>query len=104
MDAAANAAVRSLTEADRSRRARCNSALADVSPATSARDFAKSSRAMTQNAENATATRHAAATPAAQGHVGRAARTGAGGNSSIGAGIASRTSVTMREAKLSRLA
>src|SRR5713101_10123603 len=99
----ANAAVRSLTEAERSRRARCNSALADVRPATSARDFAKSSRAMSQHAANEIAIRHAAATPAAQGQAGRDARAAGGGTSNGGAAMESRRSLTIREAKLSRL-
>src|SRR5258708_1996506 len=105
MDAADSPAVRSLTVAERSRRVRCNSALACVNPATSARDFAKSSRASSQQAANETAIRQAAAIPAAQGHVGRAARAvGGGGSSTGGGGIELRTSLTMREAKLSRLA
>ena len=36
--------------------------------------------------------------------MGRAARTGGGGNSNVGAGMESRTSLTMRDAKLSRVA
>src|SRR5260370_30839646 len=95
-DVAANAAVRSLTEAERSRRARCNSALADLRPATSARDFARSSRAMSQHAANETAITHAAVIPAAQGHVGRAARAAGGGTSTAGADMESRTSLTIR--------
>src|SRR5271168_3258895 len=92
--------------AERSERACCNSAFADLSPAASARDFAKSSRAFCQDTANAAATRHAAAIPAAQGHTGRAARAGGGAgiDSTAGAGIELRTSLTMRDAKLSRLA
>src|ERR1700688_3335944 len=95
VETAANAAERSLTVADRSRRARCNSVLADVNPATSARDFAKSPRAMSQDAANKTAMRPGAARPGEQGHNRRAARAGGGGNSNVGAGIESRTSLAM---------
>ena len=103
-DAADSAAVRSLTVADSSERACCNSAFADVSPAISVRDFARSSRVFSQPAPSTAAARHATATPKAQGHLGAAARAGVGGNSKVGAGIESRTSLTMREAKLSRVA
>src|SRR5258708_39333916 len=72
VEVAANAAVRSLRDAERSRRARCNSALAEVGPATSARDFARSSRARSQHAANETVMTHAAADPAAQGNDGLA--------------------------------
>src|ERR1700688_4087661 len=104
VDVAANAAVRSLTDAERSRCARCKSALVDVRPATSARDFARSSRAMSQHAADEIAMAHPPAMPVAQRHVGRAARAAGGGPSTGGAGVESRTSLTMREAKLSRLA
>src|SRR5258708_37604731 len=67
VEVAANAAVRSLRDAERSRRARCNSALADVRPATSARDFARSSRARSQDAAKQNVMTHPAAIPAAPG-------------------------------------
>jgi len=68
--------------------------VADVNPAISARDFANSSRALSHTAANATATMpRRGRPPTAQGHVGRGARAGVGGNSSVGGGIASRTSV-----------
>src|ERR1700721_401474 len=103
-EAAVSAAVRSLTDADRSARARCNSALADVSPATSPRDFAKSSRVANQLAANAAARRQAAVSPVVQGQTVFLEGAGGGGGSGAGAGIELRTSLTMREAKLSRLA
>src|ERR1700716_1625894 len=104
LEAAANAAVRSLIDEPRSTRARCNSALADVKPAISLRALANSSRAMSQHAANATAMRHAAAPPAAHGHTGFAVGGGAVSCERAGAGIELRTSLTMRVAKLSRLA
>jgi hypothetical protein len=82
----------------------CNSVFADVKTVISARDFAKSSRVFSQPAASTAAARHATATLKAQGHLGRAARVGVGGNSNVGAGIESRTSLTMRDAKLSRVA
>src|SRR5260370_40185914 len=85
VEVAANAAVRSLRDAERSRRARCNSALADVRPATSARDFARSSRARSQHAANETVMTHAAAIPAAQGKIGLPARAAGGRTSNGGA-------------------
>src|SRR5271155_3851740 len=103
-DAADSAAVRSLTVADNSERACCNSAFADVNPAISARDLAKSSRVFSQPAPSTAAARHTTPTLKAQGHLGRAARAGVGGNSNVGVGIESRTSLTMREAKLSSVA
>src|SRR5258707_8732385 len=102
VEVAGNGAVRSLRDAERSRRARCNSALADVRPATSARDFARSSRARSQHAANETVMTHAAAIPAAQGKIGLAARAAGGRTSNGGADMEARTSPTMREAELSR--
>src|ERR1700722_4789712 len=103
-DAAVSAAVRSLTVAERSERACSNSVLAAARLATSACDFARSPRATNQQTANNTALEAAAEIPATHGHRGRGGRGGAGGNSKVGVGIESRRSLTMREAKLSRLA
>src|ERR1700722_5906787 len=99
--AAAKSAGRSWTEAERSVRARCSSALAEVKPATSARDFAKSSRAMSQHAAKEAATRQAATSPVAQGQTTWLALTGAAVGSGEGAGMELRNSLTIREATLS---
>src|SRR4029077_16987330 len=77
---AASAAVRSLTVALRSVRDLCNSALADFSPASSARLADNSLRALTQLAANATAMRHAARIAAIHGH----GDLGGGGSGAIG--------------------
>ena len=94
--AAASAAVRSLTVAVRSCLARCNSALAERQPARSRPRFAaKSSRAISQEAANPTAT--------GGGHEPAAQANGPGGRgrgeSGRSGGIELRTSLTMREAK-----
>src|SRR5450755_2927527 len=80
-DAVVSAAVRSLTVAERSERACCNSVFAAARLATCACDFARSSRATIQQTANNTALKAAAAIPATHGHIGRGRRGGAGGNS-----------------------
>src|SRR5258708_18188201 len=102
VEVAANAAVRCLRDVERSRRARGNAALADVRPATSARDFARSSRARSQHAANETVMTPAAAIPAAQGKIGLAARAAGGRTSNGGADLGVRPPPTVRQAALSR--